>query len=110
MAVRDCKLSTTLSAIALQLTLKVTIGNPKELSIFPLPFSDIINIQHSFSNELNIEMEILDMAGKVVYKKKVINENKESLISVNLSNLSSGVYVCKLLCNNQISVAKITKN
>lgn len=63
------------------------------LSIYPNPVKDVLNIHATeFSGEVSIE--IIDINGRAVYTQKINNLN--GLNPINLSVLSSGVYVLKL--------------
>lgn len=63
------------------------------LSVYPNPVKDVLNINaDDFSGEVSIE--IIDINGREVYSQKINNLN--GLNTINLSALSSGVYVLKL--------------
>lgn len=62
-------------------------NNHVEVSIYPNPSSDFINIK---SNEDFRSLELLDITGKVVFKLSDLNQ-KEYIL--NVQNLSSGYYM-----------------
>ena len=76
-----------------------------EISIYPNPFSGIINIQHNSENDITIN--IYDPAGKLVYKNllNVTGPNQ----SINLETLSSGVYLVHLYSNQLTYFTKLIK-
>lgn len=62
------------------------------LSIYPNPAKDYISItQEITSQSESIVFELYDLAGKILLQKTLIQENK-----VNISFLSSGLYIYKL--------------
>jgi hypothetical protein len=76
-----------------------------EVSIYPNPFSGIVNIQHN--SEDDISVNIYDPAGKLVYKNllNVTGPNQ----SINLETLSSGVYLVHLYSNQLTHFTKLIK-
>ena len=76
-----------------------------EVSIYPNPFSGIVNIQHN--SEDDISVNIYDPAGKLVYKNllNVTGPNQ----SINLETLSSGVYLVHLYSNQLTYFTKLIK-
>lgn len=59
------------------------------ISIYPNPSKGIINIENA--NEYNIE--IADITGRLLFN---INNNTEKLLTFNLSDQSSGIYILKI--------------
>lgn len=76
-----------------------------EVTIHPNPFSSIINIQHNSEDDINVN--IFDTAGKLVYKDllNVTGPNH----SINLETLSSGVYLVNLKSNQLTYFTKLIK-
>ena len=74
------------------------------LSIYPNPANDVLNIR--FSPDINVEkVEIYGMDGKL-YHKQNFNVN-----SVNVSSLSNGIYMMKVVMDNgEVFTEKIVKN
>lgn len=66
-----------------------------EVSMYPNPFSGIVNIQHNSTEDINIH--VFDLAGNLVFK----NLLKVSAPSqtINLQQLSSGVYFVRVQSN-----------
>ena len=68
----------------------------------PNPVKDILNVK---SNSGNIKkIQILELTGKLIFEKEIlINE-----IAINLNNISNGIYICKVISdNNEIQNKKI---
>lgn len=67
------------------------IEKPLEIVIFPNPIQDILNIQ---TNEIITEASVYDMVGK----KMIVNQI--SINSIDVSNLSQGIYIIKIVGEN----------
>ena len=82
-------------------------SNPILVSAYPNPFQELI--QFSLSNLKNgkIAIQVFDINGKVVYIKNHFVEN--NLITVDLSNLSDGMYLVKLNRKDFNHFSKIIK-
>lgn len=75
-----------------------------EFSIYPNPTTGIINITNN-NNNLISEIEVTDLNGRIV--KKV--SNKDNISQLNISELSQGVYLMKIISDNGFVYKKIIK-
>ena len=82
----------------------ITINNPnlQYLILYPNPASTFVTIGNKFENN-NFEWEVLDMKGRVVIKKR------SNDISLNVAQLTLGIYLLELKNNNSIFRAKFIK-
>ena len=63
-----------------------------ETSIFPLPATDVVNLQMSFEEMMSeVAISIMDDAGKVISTMK-LSDVKDQTIEFNTTSLASGVY------------------
>lgn len=69
------------------------INTADQMSVYPNPASSYITVKHA---EAIQQIEIFDLAGKLVYKSNV--ESMET--SIDVSAFSSGVYILKATANN----------
>lgn len=80
-------------------------NNVDEVSIYPNPVNDFINIK---TKKLNIDnYEIIDVYGCKVRDLKILNNN---IININTKYLMQGVYFIKLYTKKGIIVKKFVKN
>ena len=77
----------------------------KELSIFPNPSGDFFNVNYS-GNLSELEVEIFTASGKSVKKVKETNANNPR---IDVSNLSSGIYIIKIKTDENLLIKKIIK-
>jgi hypothetical protein len=71
--------------------------------IFPNPTKGEVNIE--FLNDASKTVEVLDLTGRLIQSNNTSNKK----MSVNLNNLSNGVYYVKIQSNNTIEVVKVVK-
>lgn len=71
------------------------------LEIYPNPTSDILNIQ---TEQKISKIEILDTSGKL------LKSNSGSGKTINVSNLSKGIYLIKIYADKNIINSKFIKN
>lgn len=89
-------------------TIKENINSEFEILAYPNPTSDFLNLEIKTDNKsYDIELEIIDISGKVVLNQKI----KESISKINLSNFSKGTYLLKVFSKEigEINVYKIQK-
>jgi hypothetical protein len=67
------------------------------LKIYPNPVSHEITIELKKLNQ-DYEIEILDLAGRILLKRKTIS----SIFNLNIQNLENGVYICRAKGKNEI--------
>jgi len=75
-------------------------------TVFPNPANDVINVSNS--NDVNVnKITVTDLNGRVV---KQVNYSNTTNIQVNVSDLSSGVYMMNIDSDKGSSVQKVIKN
>jgi len=95
-----------LDTFALSSVLSTEDFNAKKLSVYPNPVKDIVNI----STELNYSLQsvnITDINGRTV---KSVKLNGEASAQVNISDLSSGIYMMNIASDQGSVIKKIVKN
>lgn len=81
--------------------------NFTRLSVYPNPTVDFINLEGEFSELHGAEIVIYDLTGKKVFtKNNAFDSNREVL---NVTNLTSGVYLMDVYNNNRRQVIKLVK-
>ncbi len=75
-------------------------------SVFPNPVSDIINLTMNFENASDAQLEIIDAQGKMIANPSLgYKVQGEHTVSINVSNLSNGLYLLKIT-SGQSTVTK----
>ena len=86
-------------------------GIPYEVSLsnaYPNPFNPVTNISFTIPSHMNVELNVIDIKGRLV--EKVINgmyNTGSHDIIFNGSNLASGIYFVQLITDEQIDYQKI---
>ncbi|MFK8006253.1 MAG: PQQ-dependent sugar dehydrogenase [Saprospiraceae bacterium] len=80
-----------------------------EITITPNPFDKDIFIEISVNKAIDLELEILDLNGKLILAKNISIKDKYAE-GLNLEHLSNGVYYLNLKSEQDIIVKKIIKN
>jgi murein DD-endopeptidase MepM/ murein hydrolase activator NlpD len=83
-------------------------SNENRFQISPNPFEDNLNIQFLKSIDELESLTIIDVMGRVV--KELNNLNTNQTLSINLSDLKSGVYFVRINFDQEIKTLKIIKN
>lgn len=82
--------------------------NPVAISAFPNPaISDIrVTISASWQGK-KVQYEIFGSNGNLVQKQ--VKQNSSQTETLDMRSLSSGVYVLRVICNNEVSTQRIVK-
>ncbi len=94
---------------ALLSSIKEKYVETSEISISPNPSQDFIDIQMDNSNSKVYSVSIKNSQGKEVYKEVMQNKNTRSTSKVNLSDLSSGVYIVQIMADKSVFYKKLIK-
>jgi len=78
----------------------------KALDILPNPVVNKMLIQTNFNLDETVELQIVDMLGKVVLQQTLLNQ---TTIETPVDNLKTGVYLVQLVSNNQMISKKFIK-
>jgi lysyl endopeptidase len=76
------------------------------VTVYPNPFSSSLLVDLTSIGNENVNIEIYDLAGKLLMS----GDNKvNAIVSFDMSNLSQGMYQVKLITNSAQTVRRITK-
>lgn len=80
-----------------------------EVELFPNPANEHVFVNYHLAQAANVQVNILDLAGKIVakdYKGNLAAGNQQALL--NTSNLASGIYFIEINANGQRSIHKLS--
>ena len=84
--------------------------NELHLKIFPNPTEDLLNLNFHYRNQGKMIMELYDIAGNLVlYRDFVELSSGLNQQSINVSEIKSGIYNCRLIFENSSITRKIIK-
>ena len=94
--------------IAMVATCKEGDFTNQEISIYPNPFNEKMQISFS-AQEGFCDLSITDMLGQIIYAKKVVLKDGVNDVELDLEQLKCGIYILHLKYNNTSITQKITK-
>ena len=83
-----------------------SIENPFTVNIYPNPATNIVNIEISGVNEGIADIEIYNTMGNLI-RKETIESN--GIFSLNVSNLTQGIYYIRIIYKSAVISEKIIK-
>ncbi len=75
-------------------------------SVYPNPTNGLLNIKFS-DNEQDVKLEIYDVSGRVHIQKRVMTISQNNVETLNLDNLTTGVYILKILTKENQATLRI---
>jgi hypothetical protein len=81
------------------------VSNTTDFSVYPNPANDVVNVSNS-SNAIISTIEMTDLNGRVV-KNVTLNATEGQ---INISDLSTGVYMMNVTSDQGSSIKKVVKN
>jgi hypothetical protein len=91
-------------------TLNKNIQVSEQLNVYPVPARNLLNIQLADIGTGSVDIEILDISGRILLMERFNNVNKETIIRVNISNLSKGIYYINIKRGKSIVNKKFVVN
>lgn len=88
-----------------------TIANVNNVfSAYPNPTTGKLNISAKTDKTLQVEIEVLDISGKVVMKQSATFKRDKNDTSLNISSLAVGVYTVKIkTSDNKVQLLKVVR-
>jgi TonB family protein len=80
--------------------------DPQHLAIYPNPTSDLIELSLTGSKE-DVEVSILDMAGKLLFKNKFDNRQEHFKTKIDISQINVSTILVKTVQGNKVSTKLI---
>ena len=74
---------------------------------FPNPVNEVLNLNYSIQNDSKVEITLLDIAGKVVKQSTQLSSKGENSVSINVSDVSTGMYLLKLQTSEGVKTQKV---
>lgn len=79
-----------------------------QLHIFPNPIDNLLNVEFNLINDSEVNLKIVDLTGKTVYSDNLgFNKTGRQSYQVDVSRISSGMYILNINVGDFIQVEKI---
>lgn len=92
-------------------SIETNISIDKLITVGPNPFNDVLNVKVDIDSAENIRIELINVAGNIVFIKEIYVSNNE--LSITLANeiatLSSGIYFLKVITKGRTEVKKVIR-
>jgi len=93
------------------LRINETSGIENEIKVFPIPFSSSITLEFILSETQNVSIVITDVMGRIVKTIQTKNlQTGNNEITIDLSELNSGIYFTKINSSENTQTIKLLKN
>lgn len=86
------------------------VKNVSSVKLYPNPVNDVLNIEYAGNPQKVVQLEILAISGKQISVRNLYDVEPGQQISINVSSLRRGIYICKLISEKQlIGIQKFSK-
>ncbi|OFY85671.1 MAG: hypothetical protein A3F72_12010 [Bacteroidetes bacterium RIFCSPLOWO2_12_FULL_35_15] len=80
----------------------VLTNDASVLNVYPSPFHDNFTFEYQDNKQQDVQVDITNLLGQIVYKQKFLSDSKNKIL---LNELPSGMYILKI-CNDYSSTQK----
>lgn len=84
-------------------------ANQVGLALYPNPVQNELYVRLPLPVESAVGIQILGIDGKILLQQSYQGANNLSILSVNVSGLSKGIYLCRLVVGNKFFTGKFVK-
>lgn len=96
-SVEGCATVETVSIVLSECTGLTNSKAGKELfEVYPNPANNLLSVKSRLKADLDVQMEITDAAGKIVFRQTLHFKKEKNEVQLNISTLANGVYIMKL--------------
>jgi trimeric autotransporter adhesin len=89
---------------------RTELGSAASLQAYPNPFNDGLTVVYQSSARTEASVKIFDINGKTILNQNFIAEKGEHPLTLtNVSALDAGVYIIKMIINEQVYLVKVIK-
>jgi len=100
----NCTSSATYAVINVGIA---NIENVKTFNVFPNPSNGLVNVQVEMTNASNLNLQVIDITGKVVYTDNMGNTTNHNFV-INTSSLLPAVYFVRITGSNFNATQRLT--
>ncbi|OFY94957.1 MAG: hypothetical protein A3K10_01980 [Bacteroidetes bacterium RIFCSPLOWO2_12_FULL_31_6] len=88
-----------------------TTNNAYQLSVYPNPFTDNINVSYKLNVNANVYLKLMDVTGRIIYSSSPQNQNTgiHSLEINAATNLAPGIYLLEMNIGGESNVYRLMK-
>ena len=79
----------------------------KNISIYPNPVNDKLNISFSVLNEKGVLLQIFDIAGREIFNEALISNSGTFNKIIDMSEMKKGIYTFRIITKSEVVIRKI---
>jgi Tol biopolymer transport system component len=83
------------------------VANTVGMNVYPNPANSNATVSFSLNNEADVNINVTDLSGKVVYTNALGTVNGTQSVNVNTDALNSGVYMVNVSVDGTVSTQKL---
>jgi hypothetical protein len=83
------------------------VSNTVGMNVYPNPANSNATVSFSLNNEADVNINVTDLSGKVVYTNALGTVNGTQSVNVNTDALNSGVYMVNVSVDGTVSTQKL---
>jgi hypothetical protein len=80
----------------------------EDLTVYPNPTSDNVNIEFSLQDEMDLNVKLMDMTGKVLRNSRYDGNQGANQLRFDLQGVAKGLYLLEISTPDGKSVRKVT--
>jgi len=77
------------------------------LKVYPNPTAELLNIEFALKQHTDLQIELLDAVGKVIYNEKI--KTSSGAVQFQMNDLSTGVYLLQMTTEEGVVSRKVVK-
>ena len=90
---------------------KINANNQSsKIDFFPNPVLDELHLNYASNNSEALRLEIFDIQGKILYQQLISSQNGTNNVTLDVSQLHKGLYLCRLKGSDKFETIKFIKN
>jgi hypothetical protein len=79
------------------------------LKLYPNPVKDALHLQFDCSEGDCVQIQILDVQGKVLYQNDLPNQQGTNFFNIPVEPFRKGLYLCRLRNGNKLEISRFIK-
>lgn len=80
-----------------------------QISVFPNPAQDALNIELNFAKNSQYELRILSIDGNAIYRQKYQSIDNQNMSNIDVSSLDGGIYLLQIITDRSSQSVKFIK-
>ncbi len=85
------------------------IPDELDITMYPNPTSDWLQLYHRSNNDHPIDVSIIDLMGHSIQQKSFPSQVGQSVVSIDLRQIPNGLYLIRVRSGDQVSTKRIVK-